>query len=301
MVPNPSTVEIECPWLGITGTPAEFVWGLYCGVLPEVARHRSISVQTVYIDETQSSKTLRMAGFVSSVERWAKFAMDWDAELKADPPITHFHGKDILSKSGEGVFGAIAVEDRFRKVERLIDIINRHTVMDFAASMSLSEYERTLGHAFKFSKKFKKNDYPYVWLFVIGVLVGFSTVDVMLRGGNESHFIFDKHGLFARATRQYERVEELIAPEFDVAFKVVRKIDQEDDREFLPLQAADLLAWHLNRAESGADQRITANLKRLHSVNRPSFEWAISEDALKKAERGLTTRIIYGRPKRRLP
>lgn len=254
-------------------------------------------MQTVFIDESESEKTLRMCGFVSTVERWADFSTDWDIELNRPPAIPSLHTNDLLAKDGEGVFGDIPVPERFKKIGRLIDLINRHTEMDFTARMNLLEYERTLSQALKFSNKLAKYNYPYLWLFVIGVLVGFSTVEVFMHGGRKSHFIFDKHGLFKRARSQYERVEQLIAPEFDVALAVVEKVDDEDDTEFLPLQAADLLAWHMNRSETG-DLRLAANIDRLRSVGRETHEWAVNEDALRKAAQGLTTRIILG-PRRR--
>jgi hypothetical protein len=165
-------------------------------------------MQTAYFDESQSDTRLFMAGFVSSDEKWEEFSVAWRKELDAPPAIPFFHMSEVLRQQG-GVFAKIPMDQRLRKVERLIGVINdtvgADSDMDFNVSMNLAEYDRRLKPILNFHKKLKKHDHPYLWLFSVGVLEGLSSLRAATGLKESVRFIFDVHGLFDKASSRFER------------------------------------------------------------------------------------------------
>lgn len=291
------------PWRGITETPAEAVWALVCGIDPRVSRRRRIAVQVAYIDESMST-SLTMAGFISTVEKWAEFSKAWKTELDKPPTVPFFHMKDLLREKG-GVFGNAPLDQRIEKVKKLIAIINKHTEADFKCSMKLESYNRILRPALNNFKKLRKFDQPYLWLFVVGVLEGLSTLEIYGRKGKKIQFVFDQNEtLFKGARKIYERFSSIDA--FAEAKAVVESVEERDNKIVLPLQAADLLAWNINRTISkpipGEDPldgygMAFSNLELLRSGNRESWPLEMKDEALQSANRAINTAVILGSTK----
>jgi hypothetical protein len=298
--------EDDKPWRGITGTPAEPIWALVCGLDPRVGRHRRISVQVAYIDESKSSNLL-MAGFISTVEKWADFSEAWKKELDRPPAIPFFHMKEVLREKG-GIFDEVPMQDRIDKVKKLIAVVNDWADVDFSCWMKLESYNRILKPTLNAWKKLKKFDQPYLWQFVVGVLEGMSSLEIYGRKGNRIQFVFDQNEtLFDNARKRYEELFSKLDA-FAEARAIVDGVDERDDKIVLPLQAADLLAWNINRASSkplpekdplkGYEMAVS-NLELLRSVKRESWTLKHKEEALRAAARAITTTIILGPSKHR--
>jgi hypothetical protein len=126
-----------------------------CGINKQESRYWRISVQYAYIDESESTTRLIMAGFVSTVEKWARFSNAWQAELDRPPAIPFLHMNEVLSP--KGVFEGTSFHERFAKVDRLIDIANTHvgdnSDEEFSVSMNLADYNEILKPVLNFHRK----------------------------------------------------------------------------------------------------------------------------------------------------
>jgi hypothetical protein len=210
-------------------------------------------------------------------------------------------------KIKNGVFGDTPLQERKDKVKRLIAIINKWADDDFRSWMKLEDYNRILKPTLNSWRKLKKFDHPYLWLFVVGVLEGLSSVEIYGRKGGKIQFVFDENEtLFDNARKRYEEFSEEDA--FAEAKAIVDSVDERDDKIVLPLQAADLLAWNLNRANSEPLPRedplngygmAVSNLELLRSAKRKSWPLEYKEEALRAANRAICTTIILGPSKRR--
>jgi hypothetical protein len=241
-----------------------------------------------------------MAGFVSSVEKWAEFSVAWKNELDTPPAIPFLHMTEVLREDSR-IFSNVPMLDRVSKVQRLIQVINAHigdsSDMDFNASMNLNDYNRILRPILKFHKRLKKHDYPYLWLFSVGVLEGMASLRVSTGLSEPVRFVFDVHGLFEKARTRFEQFRRL--PAFEKAHAVVSGICEEDDKRFLPLQAADLFAWNLNRSALDELPFAVANIELLRSCQRNAWTLEVRDWHLADAARTITTTVILGPRQRR--
>lgn len=259
-------------------------------------------MQVAYVDESESSSLL-MAGFISTVEKWTEFSKAWKIELDSPPAIPFFHMNDVLREK-DGVFGDTPLQERTEKVKRLITIINKWTDADFRCWMKLESYKRILKPTLNNFKRLRKFDHPYLWLFVVGVLEGLSSVEIYGRKGKRIQFVFDQNeGLFDKVRKRYQEFSSLDA--FAEVKAIVDSVEEKDDKVFLPLQAADLLAWNINRTSSKALPEedpldgygmAVSNLEILRSVKRESWPLEYKEEALQAANRAINTTIILGPP-----
>lgn len=183
-------------------------------------------------------KVYAVSGFLTTPEKWLSFSPAWEATLAADPSISHFKMNNVFGMK-TGPFQTFTREQRFKKTESLISVINAHlpdksdfaggVVMDFAAYQSM--LEPALG------KRYRN---PYLWCFQ-GILVIYSSFIKQTVSCEKINFIFDDNQKpFRDALRQYEKVADL--PGF-VEFKdIVGSITPGNDLKVMPLQAADMLA-----------------------------------------------------------
>jgi hypothetical protein len=71
-------------------------------------------------------------------------------------------------------------------------------------------------------------------------------------------------------------------------------VEERDDKHFLPLQAADLFAWNLNRSASDELPLAVSNIELLRTCGRKSWTLEVRDRHLAAAERAITTTMILG-------
>jgi hypothetical protein len=193
------------------------------------------------IDDSGSDKgdrTLFMAGFISTAENWALFSGAWAAELRAGKPINYLKMREANSRDGE--FDGWTQAEVSEKLARLKAVIDHFEPMSFHNSMSRSaDWEafraiapRGLGNA-HLSCTF-------------GIVSSVSRFVSTQKHPNKIEFIFDTQAeIEDEVDLFFDYMAESIPQEARAL--IARKPRHEDDKTFAPLQAADMLAWHLRR------------------------------------------------------
>lgn len=103
---------------------------------------------SAYFDESGTDKTkssaLTVAGYISSVEMWASFQIEWQKMLD-DEGLKYFHMTDLECLKDQ--FSASNGWDKKRQIrviQRSHDIIKRNTLQEFESSLDWSAYDETI-------------------------------------------------------------------------------------------------------------------------------------------------------------
>lgn len=193
------------------------------------------------IDDSGSDKgdrRLFMAGFISTAENWALFSDAWAAELKAEKPIAYLKMSEANGRNGE--FTGWSKVDVSRKLGRLKGVIDSFQPTSFHNSMSRgADWDafravapRGLGNA-HLSCTF-------------GIISSVSRFVASQNFPNKIEFIFDTQTEIEDEVDLFFEAMIHGIPE-EARNLIARKPRHENDKAFAPLQAADMLAWHLRR------------------------------------------------------
>lgn len=223
-------------------SPHELLESMVCG-LPSAQREKwLLCMLTCFVDDSGSEPDSRpvfvLAGHISPVERWKQFTDDWDAALKSGPKQLQYF-KMSEANSLKFQFLGWDEEARDAKLKELAKIIKDHVMFSIRAVLWRAdlEYVQKQYAAYRIQ--------PYELLF--HHLMPRVVARVMGLGIEEKiDFVFDDQGDAGdQATASYRQAEEFIPQE--MLEYVAGPPNHRCDRTFLPLQAADMLAWQVRR------------------------------------------------------
>ena len=230
--------DAYAPWLPKV---ASFLAGL-----PECSRRRRTLVPLHgYIDDSQGGKGLRrmavLAGFVNEAEWWAKFSDQWQEWLNVHPRLPYLKMDELNNLRSQ--WGADVLN---RKLDGFLEIIATPPMPSMTyISLDLDTFEKWKIYAVK----------PLDNVFVIPALAILGSVghEQVERGKQEQcEVIFDKQEIFApRLQIMYPEIRASLCASNPALAVLPRQPRFEDDKEYLPLQAADMLAWIVRHVESG--------------------------------------------------
>jgi hypothetical protein len=199
-----------------------------------------------FLDESGGagqSQHFVLAGFIGEAEKWAAFSDDWRAACEKEPAVSPFKMREAANF--RGAFAGWSAAARDRRVRELADILAGYRFTSFHAITEIASFQRTIAGGVR-----RPWAQPYVYSFQFAVM-GIA-YEMLERGHTERiEVIFDEQVIFApRALRWYE----LIKGVADDDVKAIMPIQPlfRSDAEFLPLQAADMLAW-LYRKDVGEE------------------------------------------------
>lgn len=247
--------------------PNEKIRSLFAGYSSDIRSKKPVVMLQAYFDDSVCSrkKRLFLAGFVSTAESWMRFSDEWAEELQRAPSINYFHMVEAGQFRDE--FKGWDRADRDAKVLRLAKIIAKHQLFSLHSSIN----EPAAKRIYKKIAPYPFHD-PYysVFLNVIG-----NTIILADRMGYKGKikFIFDEKQGFLQTAKFFETHIRETRP--DYASRIAGTPSFEDDKDVMPLQAADLLAWHVRR-ESRPNggflmlrEPTRAMTRRHHSVDIP--------------------------------
>jgi len=190
-----------------------------------------------------------LAGFISRVQNWADFSTKWDTALRASPRITYLKAHEAYQLKGQ--FEGWDSKDRDRKLEQLVPIIQRHGLNQIRYHLYHSDFNAVFRDTIKnkpkwFTRRWKDVFDPH-FLSVVGVMSWLLKVHTERKTREMLEVIFDE-GITGdkRMKRGYKIFMDNLPPR-NKELLIKECVDCRDDKKFLPLQAADLLAWHTRR------------------------------------------------------
>lgn len=215
-----------------------------------------------------------VAGYVSTRQRWKKFGREWE-ELLREEGISAFHRTDLESLQKE--FKGWTAERRDRAVRRAQKIIKRWALAGVAVGFPFDLYERII-HTPELRKRFAK---PYA-LCTMRCIIALSEWASEDGYRDPIDYVFDRgdegRGQVIDAFRVSDREKYLLGT-----------CRFEDKKKFVPLQAADILAYEVYRftseqvVQGGAGRGVREGLEDLlgiphiiHGFNEESFEWLLA-------------------------
>ncbi len=202
-------------------------------------------VLQIFIDDSGSSpndKYFVLGGLAASANQWLLFSEEWKSALSQPPGISYFKTSEANAMRGEFGHGwNRRLIDQ--KVDELAQIATRYAQYCVHSVIRWSDYVKFFGDFKKHyqGEQFKEWANPYF-------LCMYALAACLTRYSKKNHIdpiwkiVVDEHGSIGRiANDVFAAIRE---PAIHQALGGIPSFD--DDRKVLPLQAADLYAWHLH-------------------------------------------------------
>lgn len=188
----------------------------------------------------KGDRRLFYAGYLERADAWAKFSEAWDWELGQWPAIKYFKGTEANALDGEFLGWDPAQRDA--KVIKLAQIIGAFKPFSFHFSLNRKLFEEEL-----------KPVSPY-GLGQPHLTACFAVVAGVTRTAAERgittpiEFIFDQQdGIDESVRLLFSQMMKSLPPQARKLVADVPWFKSDRDKQFMPLQAADMLAWHVRR------------------------------------------------------
>ncbi len=203
-----------------------------------------------FVDDSRGHnlpKVFILAGYISTVERWAAFSDEWQRALEMPPRLKYFKYREALSQKGQFYRWSQSAA-----IERIV--IFRHIVEDFVqAEVAVGFLIDTYQAAYKSLGRKHQNPYYFAQAQLI-----FQTARNLEKLGLKREpidFVFDNQmHEKAKALEAFDWAKLRAQPEPpDLLTNIIRNPPSfADDEAVLPLQAADMIAtWWRLWAEAG--------------------------------------------------
>jgi Protein of unknown function (DUF3800) len=180
-----------------------------------------------FIDDSGSggdSPWFVLAGYVSTIEAWDAFDEPWRAAL-AEHGLDYFKASELPDGKETSQF-----------LNVLISVIGKYALRAIYVRLQQRDFDEII-------KPYVPEMWqdPYYFLFS-GYLSAAVSAEKHGGIGRSTEFYFDKG-----AKKQQKRADKLYRQCVDLYHGMVEDVTFKDEKVFLPLQAADLLAWQVRR------------------------------------------------------
>lgn len=224
-----------------------FLGTLTCGYTEGERGRRLFMILNACFDDSGSEDKSKgagpvfvLAGFVTSEQEWRDFSKKWDAELKAHPKIDYFKMREADSRDKQ--FSKFTKAERDKKVERLASIIPQHAMFKVVGVLWWNDYHAIMND---YKDYLKEPMHPYHILFncVMAAAVGRIKKSPILQ---RLEPIFDEQGMAGKLALESFQIMKALMPPPDLEYLGGPPVFR-DEKQFLPLQAGDMLAWNVRR------------------------------------------------------
>jgi hypothetical protein len=182
-----------------------------------------------------------LAGYIQTTANWMWFSDAWSEELRSAPAISYFKMKEAFGLNGE--FGGWNRQVRDQKVENLARIIRHFNLIPMHSSVSRKLVDEIIRPVAPYGL-----GGAYFHCFE-AIMIPIGIQQSKQKGIQQLpiEFIFDEQEGEGEQAKQIYQVIRMLQP------RSVRKVLSKEpvfrnDKEVVPLQAADMLAWHIRRA-----------------------------------------------------
>jgi hypothetical protein len=250
------------------------------GFPEHVRRGRVLLVLQAFLDDSGTKGTgarMVLAGLMGEAQVCAAVADEWARVLRANYPgrIGHFKMDDACGFTGE--FSHWREDNRDHKVRQMASVIDRDDLTALGVVLDLGAFARVLG-PWETTRGKHAMRHPYMMMF-LHLLPAAVSAAVENGGTKPMELFFDNQDVFRRTI--LDGYDELLSIEDDPARKAVMPIMPwfRDDKEFVLLQAADLIAGELRLlAEPGAPPFIGELCPKLQ---RSNHFYSLGEDDMR--------------------
>lgn len=268
--------------VGLSADPAEVLDAMFSG-RPQCALDRTwiAMIGQAFIDESggPDQQTFLMAGYLDHWQKWKLIANEWKyLLLRYD--IEEFHMSEC--ESGRGEFEKLKPEERQALCMDLARCISWHKPIGFCFSVKTSEFRRIVMDDPDVAALLKKGrrhtkatwGHPQGYMLTAMILV---LLDLLPAIG-QIDYIFDWHDRFKKLLDKHEPwmrgLIQKMHPTLHPGFGQILMPRPEFRHLYAPLQAADLLAWHMRRLDDepdGADRPVYRELMKIPGFGRYQF------------------------------
>jgi hypothetical protein len=193
-----------------------------------------------FVDDTGSEPSQPvyvLGGYVAPEDYWPSVANAWGLVLEQNPQIEYFKASQVWDFS-KGPFMAFSAHERRSKVDALVGVLSDFNMVAISARLRWDDWQK-----FKVNRSIEKFAHdPYFFLFYALIT---SVVQQAHKAGypGKSLFVFDNHGsIWKKVEAWYPHFYDLLNDR--TRAYIALKPCFEDEKEIVPLQAADLFAWH---------------------------------------------------------
>jgi hypothetical protein len=196
-----------------------------------------------------------MAGLVGRSEWWADFSDKWDACLKQEPPIDYFKMREAARRCDQ--FARFSAPERDAKLIALVRILNEYPFAVLHITVDLAAHARTFREE---GAKQKRKDMRFEaegvannpYFYAYNTFISAACVHLWKQGEREQFdFIVDEHPSLGPPTKIWYPVVRAAMPQPHRSIMPVEPMTKKAV-EFMPLQAADLIAWRQRSANSNS-------------------------------------------------
>lgn len=181
-----------------------------------------------YLDESADSEEEHLfvvAGYLSDLASWTRLQREWTICLSRDPAIPYFHATEMSNKYGN----AWTDEQRARRFQEFGEVAKRHVQCGISCAINIPDFKE-LGARPPW-------DSPYYTAYYWALN---AAVEARQRYPYPPAWRMDI--ILDENARHQDRALSVFRP-WASANDEIARLDHEDDRVVMGLQAADLLAW----------------------------------------------------------
>ena len=219
-----------------------------------------------YFDESGThadSDSIVLAGFLSTAHQWERFETDWNKAL-TEYELPFFHMTDFAVKAG--VYADWTEHVRRARLAHLMRIIDNSTIRSYGVSLSKKIFEG----AFSTSAQ-RFIDSPYSFASKCCFLLVASDLREMGSEVWATHVLEDGARGKGEVLAAYEALTEI--PDGKASTRIL-SLRFEDKRNFVPLQAADILAYELYKEHPNqTGQRDSQQRMPFHLLFQMPHRW----------------------------
>jgi Protein of unknown function (DUF3800) len=199
-----------------------------------------------------------LAGLISTAEKLADLSTAWSRQLQAEPTIKYLKMYEATRACGE--FAGWSEHRIETKLRGLVETVKYHAHRAIHVTIDLEAHERL-------HKDRPSRDPYFTGFYAILSGVCYEFLD-NFSDEKQIEIILDENRIFGpRVALWYPAIKDLLATRGDLDQQALADVlppqpSFKDDQAFVPLQAADMLAWLFRTAFSG---------------QRTRFEWIATE------------------------
>lgn len=219
-----------------------------------------MAMYSAYFDASghpNQQTVLTVAGFVSTVKKWSRFDVEWNAILKAEG-VAWFHMTDFVSSQGEFAVGWRGATQRRKPfIDRLAECLKRNVNKSFRTTVILDDYH-TANKNFQVEERLGR-PYTLCCLMCVHTLRRWAK----RKGASGKLLYYFEDGDKDKGDfEQFHKTDYTVAPEFL------------DKTEAVAFQAADFAGWKIRSSVQTA-------LKNDHTLEK-GYDLLRSVEMLKR-------------------